>query len=868
MAATDTANVAPPVSFEDQMKKLDEIVAKLEEVIPPVERRGGAGGGVVENKGEHMHGFCAHNLHFEQEKINEMFNNMVQQYQKFTQGSSTSQATAAKLTNEKLHLSNLVNPLKKTLENAMSKLRQFASDDNLKTTVMKLEAISIEEGLRFDFDPLNNQCFIQCDMFYIEAMLDSSNGQATEVILHGHDGQNKSSKQLLQILRRRDYAEFRAHLQGLKSQYMLKGHRNETKGERFYQGKILNALEAVEEDVMKLMRYDVASCNVVSDCIRSGPVGYVTPRDGGKNLQMAYLADPLLLLDLQNRGSVQVLSTEEPLPSELGFSAVLTMRHSPRTILPISSLVVNENNSVHYTKQDLKNSEEVPACYVLKLSKPLPASVHTTRFINKLINKCDTFAHSSRANLDDLILHQFLGVARDKWIHEEFVVDLPEQRQIFTCVASEDTENVGLLLSAIPFTHPIQLPALIKLLRYQAMYNLLLTSCVHNSIDDNNSNNNNNNNNNNTSADTQQQQQQQEEHMFRVIAASWNTLTVTFLHPIDGSIASVDFILSTDCYIECCLNTMPGSPAFTTGTYMNKVVNRCLSIPITMRSILKQAETYQPDAEEADMLKKEKKAIRPVKLQMPSLAQIQSEMPLMSPHLLSSPSTFLNFSPNATLFMSEQQQKSISKKRPIGTTTPLGTPNSDGSRTPNTKKLPVIKLKRKKVEDSEVYEIEQKTSSTEFSSDIVNTPPVEKTNEFPFTYPPTTATSTVTTPSTPTPAVVTTDPKTPVFQEGFAGPAAGGVGGGVGIEGEGELEGILGIHSDAFTNGNGGDGNGNVNGNIAGFDLDAMSSGRDVSFDAIPSGIIDPAALVKSPADSFDIATGAGMIDIDSLINT
>lgn len=332
-AAPEASTPKPPLSFDDQLKKLETMVRRLEELIP---QHGHS------NKGEQLHSFGPHNLYLEQENMNEMLSHMVQQYQKYIQATPATQVATTKLTNEKLFLSNLVNPLKTTLQNSMSKLRDIASDSNLKTTVMKLEAIAVEEGLRFDFDTLSNNCFISCDMFYVETTFDA-NGEASDVIVHGHDGQNKPCKELLLILRRRDYKDFRSHLQGLKNQYLFKGH-------RFYQTKILSALESAEEDIKKLMKSDI-TCNIVSNCIRGGPVGYVIPRDGGKNLQMTYLADPLVLLDLKNQGVVKLFSDDEPLPRDVGYSAVLTMQQSAPTILPISPLVNLDNNVLSYTKQ-------------------------------------------------------------------------------------------------------------------------------------------------------------------------------------------------------------------------------------------------------------------------------------------------------------------------------------------------------------------------------------------------------------------------------------------------------------------------------------------------------------------------------------
>lgn len=789
------------VSFEDQVKKLEDTIKKFKTLIPKKNDS--------ENKGEQFHSFGPYNLFLEQENIKNMVQNMDKQYKRFTSTNNLNALT--KLTNEKLFLSNLITPLKSTFSQAMSKIRDVAADTTLKTTILKLEAISLEEGLRFDCEQMNSNCFISCDMFYIEVMLDSS-GQANDVKLHGHTGEAKSCKELIQVLREKDYKEFRSHLQGLKGRYVLKGN-------LVYQAKILSALEALEEDITKIMKADL-SYNMVNDCIRSGPVGYVIPRDGGKNLQMTYLADPLELLDLVNQGHIKLFPLEEPLSRSVGYSAVLSVRQAPSTLLPISSLVVNENNSIHYTKQDGANSEELPATFILNLSNPLPASVLTFKLINKLLLKTDNFTHSSKASLFDLILKERLKKTKDcDWEKEEFIVELPDQVHHFNCVRYDDKSNIGLLLSCIPFTHPMQLPSLIKILRSQAMYNLLVCSCL-NVCKDTNDN------------------VEREQLKFDVIATTNSSITVTFLHPIDGSIASVDFVVSTDCFVDSHLNTVSGSPVICSNSFMNKIVNRSLSLPVTMRSVFKKAESYKPEMDKSMQTKpRDKRAIRPIKLQMPTLAQIQSEMPLMSPHLLSSPSTFLNFSPGAPLFLSDPVQKgTISKKRTPANLTPLGTPNSDGSRTPNKQKLPKITLKRKRNEDSDIYEIDQTKSEFDIDTNI----PIEKPNEVNFSF-----------------NYSEKNQNQSLFAESFSN---------VTMEGENDMDGLLGIPAEPFSQGNPVTGNLQQSSNVPAFDLDAITSGRDVlMMESIPSSIIDPSSLVKTP-NSFDI-DHSDVIDIDSLMN-
>ena len=133
-----------------------------------------------------------------------------------------------------------------------------------------------------------------------------------------------------------------------------------------------------------------------------------------------------------------------------------------------------------------------------------------------------------------------------------------------------------------------------------------------------------------------------------------------------------------------------------------------------MRSLYKKIAAYKPD----HLLEKpllEKKSQRPKKLLMPNLSQIQSGLPLVSPHI-NSPSSFLNFSagisPHTPLFPFDGLRGLVSQKKTFsmnsaGTPASLGTPNSDGSGTPNKLKLPKITLKRKRNNNSEIYEIDQ-----------------------------------------------------------------------------------------------------------------------------------------------------------------
>lgn len=152
---------------------------------------------------------------------------------------------------------------------------------------------------------------------------------------------------------------------------------------------------------------------------------------------------------------------------------------------------------------------------------------------------------------------------------------------------------------------------------------------------------------------------------------------------------------------------------------------RCLSLPIVMRSLMKKSKSYRPEigaaiTTAAKNSNYQQRFQKPLKLVMPSLAQMQANHPLMSPQLTSSPSSFLNFtaggiSPGTAIFPPSNNSDSGIAKHGKKRNTPgtPGTPGSDGSRTPNKLKLPKITLKRKRTEASDIYEIDKTKSDIE-----------------------------------------------------------------------------------------------------------------------------------------------------------
>lgn len=161
-----------------------------------------------------------------------------------------------------------------------------------------------------------------------------------------------------------------------------------------------------------------------------------------------------------------------------------------------------------------------------------------------------------------------------------------------------------------------------------------------------------------------------------------------------------------------------------------------------MRSVMKKSKSYRPEI--ATTMKNtnyQRSFQKPLKLVMPTLAQMQANHPLMSPSLTSSPSAFLNFSaggisPNTAIFPSVGTDGPSKHRKRTSSNTPgtPGTPGSDGSRTPSKLKLPKITLKRKRTEASDIYEIDKTKSDIEAAELVGTSAGVDAGDSLSFVY--------------------------------------------------------------------------------------------------------------------------------------
>lgn len=332
---------------------------------------------------------------------------------------------------------------------------------------------------------------------------------------------------------------------------------------------------------------DVTSTEAITQC----PVGFVTPRQGGRRMRLCYFASPYELLDVNTPGQDRYFTREEPPPRDFGYQVYVSLEQSQNTSLPISPLITEPvgysilglDPSIKYQVLNDNNSEEFQASFVLEFCKPLPAAVEIVQKIHEVIDKTGSFAHSSTVPIDSLIIREWL---KDRGVSStdhgnNYYASLPQHYHVYHVTENQSTaeelvqpSGMGLLLYRIGFTHPSHIPEILPLLRRQAMFNTLFTSALR-------------------SHKPLKKKPDSEDYLFELRSSEPFTLTVTFEHPCTSSMASIDFFVSEDDMIKATLTTVPGKPLFCSNDYISRVTQRCLSIPAAMRCIIRKAQSVK-----------------------------------------------------------------------------------------------------------------------------------------------------------------------------------------------------------------------------------------------------------------------------------
>ncbi|XP_042868908.1 mediator of RNA polymerase II transcription subunit 1-like isoform X1 [Penaeus japonicus] len=452
--------------------------------------------------------------------------------------------------------------------------------DNIKVTslsamVERLEAIAKQLGLKFTAGTTGSEVFVSCDMFYVEVLLDTD-GRVRDVKVELAGDQNaregqvrKSSPELMECLSSGDFLDFTAHLEGFSSIYQLNADKK-------IKSKAFQALQALETDLTKLFELAQETLTDPYKLVLKSPVGLLQRRRGGHAMRLVYFVSPYELLDVQAGRSI-TLTTETPSSRDLSHYVTVNIDASNSHKLQTTTLMIitkqpNGKKLPSFSGLTNDNSMTLPACFSLKLRKPMPVSLALIQRINE-VTCLDCVDLSNQQSLISLIVQQATDGQFEYNSNRGLFVTLPDQQHCYFMTSSG--ELPGVMVSSIPFTHPTHITNILMCLRAQAAFNALISSCVR----------------------PASKQDPDSAYMFEVTAASHEYISVTFEHPQEESTATAEIDLTDLCNARCRLHTLTPDPGFCSEEYATKVLQRCLSIPVTMRAVMKKvAKEERKDA--------------------------------------------------------------------------------------------------------------------------------------------------------------------------------------------------------------------------------------------------------------------------------
>uniref|UniRef100_A0AAX7TGX1 Mediator of RNA polymerase II transcription subunit 1 n=1 Tax=Astatotilapia calliptera TaxID=8154 RepID=A0AAX7TGX1_ASTCA len=442
------------------------------------------------------------------------------------------------------------------LLNCLETLQRALKVSSLPSMTDRLESIARQNMLGSHLSPSGTECYITMDMFYVEVQLDTS-GQLVDVKV-AHQGESPTScPELFQHLREKNFEEFSKHLKGLVDLYKLPGDKLAT------------------------------NANTV-ETILHGSVGLLTARSGGHLVSLQCYVSPY---DIFEEGTgTQLNLMDNNVPRSLGVSVSVTIEGTSSVYkLPIAPLItgshpVDNKGTPSFSTVTNSNCVDLPACFFLKMNQPTPFSLS---FIQRMGNATSIPVFETPPILSPL--YQLIVQSQLQRLEEgssqpppphnmHFYSVLPDQQHCYFLNGDAPVQDgrslQGALVSKIPFRHPAQVPFLLDIIRHQAAYNTLIGSCVkRTSIKED-------------SAGLLQ---------FEVCPLTDSSFSVSFQHPVNESLVCVVMEVIDSRQVSCKLYKGVSDALICTDEFITKVVQRCMSIPVTMRAIRRKAETIQAD---------------------------------------------------------------------------------------------------------------------------------------------------------------------------------------------------------------------------------------------------------------------------------
>lgn len=442
------------------------------------------------------------------------------------------------------------------LHKCMDTLQQNIKVTTLQAMVERLESVSRQLGLKFVAGPTGLDWFISSDMFYLEVVLEPSGGVKDVKIHHEGKVEQQSCEELVACLTRRDFADFTAQLEGLASIYQLNA-------EKKVKSKAFAALTSLEADLQTLASLQANTYGKDTyQLVHKSPVGVLQKRRGGHPMKLVYFVSPYDLLDTANK-TIKPLITEG---LDVGYSVTVCMEGSSAHKLQTTTLITvnrtGKNGVPVYATVSSQNSASLPACFVLKLHQPMPMCLALIKKI-QAVTEIECGDLSPPHPLLSLITQHVSQGKLDCADNRGLFINLPEQQHCYFMTDSRHLDAV--LISNIPFTHPGHVPQILVYLRQQALFNSVISSCIRPNT---------------------KQGDIEKMIMMEVTALSWQQLSISLEHPLEESMATAEIDLTDITNVTCKVYTSSGDNN-SNNDYATKVLQRCLSIPVTMRALIR-----------------------------------------------------------------------------------------------------------------------------------------------------------------------------------------------------------------------------------------------------------------------------------------
>ncbi|KAK3108146.1 hypothetical protein FSP39_002003 [Pinctada imbricata] len=445
------------------------------------------------------------------------------------------------------------------IEGCIDKLHCAIKVDSQQTLLERLKSIARPLDLTFD-EPSNNNknAVIRSKMFKVDISINAE-GSVRDVRITHYQGDPMSCEDMVEALSHGNFEEFSQHLQGLMDIYRIPGDIS-------MKSKAYLALECLENDLNCLAQLQ-SSIKGVANCIHKSPLGILLPRKGGCPMKLIYFVSPYDLLN-KNTKFPHPMTVEAITDHGLGQSVTVSIEEYPMIkqlqSMPLMSVISKDGKSLpKFQALTGVNSVELPASFVLVLPQPIPVAMSLVQSIQSATG-LDVVTVGKENSLLNLVLQQSTKGKLSP--SNEFFVTLPDQQHVYymSDVSGNSLDQQAVLVTRIPFTHPTSVAQVLNILRQQLMFNTVVGSCIR----------------------PYAKQDLARSVVFELAAMSLQHFTVMFEHPLQDTMVTAEMDLTdiTNAKFRVCIGEE--GETICSDDAASKVFQRCLSIPVTLRSVI------------------------------------------------------------------------------------------------------------------------------------------------------------------------------------------------------------------------------------------------------------------------------------------